>query len=212
MKNITITDKNILIYRIIFTALSWFTIVTGTIISTIENLSILPWFNGFITFTMQTNLLVTIWLTLAILWHKKPQLLEKIRGVIKGAFTLYITITFVFFAILLSPIYQPTELYPAFSNLVLHYITPIAFIVDWVLTETKIRYEWKYLGYWITYPIGYLVFAFLHGTFTGNYIYFFLDIEQLGIMGYTLFITVLIISGLVLGSLYIAVNRKRIKI
>ncbi len=210
MGNFTLSDKNILVYRIIFTVLSWFTIVAGAIISTITYGSILPWFNGFKTFTMQTNLFVTIWFTLAILWHNKPQYLEKITGALKGAFTLYITITFIFFAILLSPSYQPTG-FAAFSNLVLHYITPIAFIVDWVLTETKIRYEWSYLGYWIIYPIGYIVFAFLHGTFTGSYIYFFLDISQLGIVGYTLFVSVLIVSGLVLGSLYIVVNRKRTK-
>jgi len=208
MGNLTLSSKNILIYRIIFTTLSWITILASAIIYTIENGSILPWFNGFKSFTMQTNLIVTVWFTLAILWHNKPQSLQKITGSLKGAFTLYISVTFVFFAILLSPFYRPTG-FAAFSNLILHYITPIAFIVDWVLTETKKRYQWSYLWYWIVYPIGYLVFAFIHGTFTGSYLYYFLDISQLGILGYVLFISLLIGVGLTIGSLYITINRKR---
>ena len=210
MKNITLSSNTILIYRIFFAGLSWFTFIAGAVIYAINYGPILEWFNSFIAFTMQTNLFVTIWLTLAVLLHNKPETLEKITGPLKGALTLYITITFIFFAVLLSPFYQPTG-WAAFSNLVLHYITPIAFIVDWVLTETKLRYKWKYLLYWILYPIGYLVFVFIRGMFTGNYIYYFLDINALGIFGYVVFVSILIAVGLVLGSVYIAINRKRTK-
>ena len=208
MKNITLSSNSILIYRVFFAGLSWFTFIASAVNYGLVYGPILEWFNRFKSFTYQTNLIVTIWLTLAVLWYNKPETLEKITGLLKGAFTLYITITFLFFAVLLAPIYQPTG-FAAFSNLIFHYITPIAFIVDWILTETKLRYKWSDLPYWIIYPICYLVFSFIHGTFTGNYFYFFLDISELGILGYTLFVSVLITVGLVLGSLYIAVNRKR---
>jgi len=208
MKNITLSSNSILIYRVFFAGLSWFTFIASAVNYALIYGPILEWFNRFKSFTYQTNLIVTIWLTLAVLWYNKPETLEKITGLLKGAFTLYITITFLFFAVLLAPIYQPTG-FAAFSNLIFHYITPIAFIVDWILTETKLRYKWSDLPYWIIYPICYLVFSFIHGTFTGNYFYFFLDISELGILGYTLFVSVLITVGLVLGSLYIAVNRKR---
>ncbi|MCK4382418.1 MAG: hypothetical protein KAW66_03910, partial [Candidatus Lokiarchaeota archaeon] len=108
MKNITLSSNTILIYRILFAGLSWFTIIASAVIYALNIGPILEWFNSFKAFTMQTNLMVTIWLTLAILWHNKPETLEKISGLLKGAFTLYITITFIFFAILLAPFYQPT--------------------------------------------------------------------------------------------------------
>ncbi|MHA2129097.1 MAG: Pr6Pr family membrane protein [Promethearchaeota archaeon] len=190
MKLTNLSSNTILIYRIFFAVLSWVTFITSAVIYTVNYGAILPWFNGFKSFSMQTNLMVTIWFTLAILWHKKPSLLEKITGPLKGAFTLYITITFIFFAVLLSPLYQPTG-FAAFSNLVFHYITPIAFMVDWALTEIKVRYQWKHLRYWIIYPIGYLLFAFIHGTFTGQYLYYFLNISELGILIYILFISIL---------------------
>lgn len=209
MKDIKLSKNTILIYRILFAGLSWFTIIAGAVLHVLAGGSILEWFNSFKSFTMQTNLFVTVWLTLAILWHNKPETLKKISGLLKGAFTVYITITLIFFAILLAPFYQPTG-WAAFSNLVLHYITPIAFIVDWILTETKLRYKWKYLLFWVfTYPVCYQAFVIIHGIFTGNYIYYFFNINALGISGVAIFVSIIFTTGIVLGSLYIAINRKR---
>ena len=209
MKDINLPRDTILKYRILVAALSWFTLIASVVNYGLNYGPILEWFNSFKAFTIQTNFMVTIWLTLAILWHNKPETLEKITGPLKGALTVYITITFIFFAVLLSPFYQPTG-FAAFSNIVFHYITPIAFIVDWILTENKSRYKWKYLTYWIlTYPVCYQAFVFIHGTFTGNYIYFFFDINALGILGVALFVSIIFTTGIVLGCLYIAINRKR---
>ena len=154
--------------------------------------------------------MVSVWLILAIVWHNKPESLKKISGPLKGAFTLYITTTFIFFAILLAPFYQPTG-FAAFTNIVLHYLTPIAFIVDWILTETKTKYKWNYLPYWTIYPLSYLLFSFIHGSFTGDYIYPFLNINLLGIPGYIISVSALVGVGIGLGSIYIAINRKRAK-
>ena len=209
MKDINLPRDTILKYRILVAALSWFTLIASVVNYGLNYGPILEWFNSFKAFTIQTNFMVTIWLTLAILWHNKPETLEKITGPLKGALTVYITITFIFFAVLLSPFYQPTG-FAAFSNIVFHYITPIAFIVDWILTENKARYKWKYLLYWIlTYPVFYQTFVIIHGTFTGNYIYYFFNVNVLGILGVALFVSIIFTTGIVLGCLYIAINRKR---
>ena len=208
MRNITPSDKVLLVYRGLLVFLSLFTLITGWTISSITSGLPLIWLNGFKYYTTQTNILVLVWLILAIVWHNKPEALEKISGPIKGALTLFITTTFVFFAILLQASYHPTG-FSAFSNIVLHYLIPIAFIVDWLLTETKIRYKWIYLPYWIIYPVCYLVFSFVHGTLTGDYIYPFLDISQRGILRYIIIVIFLIGVGIAIASLYIAINRKR---
>jgi len=210
MENITLSNKTILVYRICILVLTLFTIITGWSINAIESGIPFIWLNGFKYYTMQTNIMVSVWLILAIVWHNKPESLKKITGPLKGAFTFYITTTFIFFAILLQIFYRPTG-FAAFSNIILHYVTPIAFIVDWVLTETKLKYKWNYLPYWTIYPLCYLLFSFIHGSLTGDYIYPFLNISQLGILGYSLSIFLLVSSGLGLGSMYIAINRKRVK-
>ena len=210
MENITLSNKTILVYRICILVLTLFTIITGWSINAIESGIPFIWLNSFKYYTMQTNIMVSVWLILAIVWHNKPESLKKITGPLKGAFTLYITTTFIFFAILLQIFYRPTG-FAAFSNIILHYVTPIAFIVDWVLTETKLKYKWNYLPYWTIYPLCYLLFSFILGSFTGDYLYPFLNINQLGILGYSLSIFLLVSSGLGLGSMYIAINRKRVK-
>jgi hypothetical protein len=211
MKDFDLSNNTVLIYRIIFGGLSWFTFIAGIIIYGLFYGPFYEWFNSFRAFTIQSNFMVVIWYTLAILWYNKPESLEKITGLLKGAFTAYISITFIFFAILLAPFYHPTG-WAAFSNLVFHYIAPIGFIVDWILTENKTRYKWKYLLYWIgIYPVCYLVFIFIHGAFTGNYIYYFFDINALGIFGVTIFVSIIMTTGIGLGSAYIAINRMRTK-
>lgn len=210
MKNITLTNRIILIYRLIVLTLTLFTIIASWSISSITSGLPFIWLNSFKYYTIQTNLMVSGWLIFAIVWYNKPESLKKITGPLKGAFTLYITTTFIFFAILLQLFYHPTG-FAAFSNIILHYFTPIAFIVDWVLTETKLKYNWNYLTYWTIYPLCYLLFSFIHGSFTGDYIYPFLDISRLGILWYSISICLLVGVGLVLGSIYIAVNRKRAK-
>lgn len=154
--------------------------------------------------------MVTIWLTLAMIWYNKPKYLQKIKGVIKGAFTVYITITLVVFAILLQPFYHPTG-FAAFSNIVLHYITPIIFIVDWVLTETEAKYKWKYLLYWLIYLLGYISFAIILGTFTGDYLYPFLNPGFLGSTIFALMLGILAGGYIFLGSSYIGINKLRVK-
>ena len=196
--------KFILIYRLCFVALSWFTIITGWILAGFPGI-----FVGLKYFTMQTNLMIVVWWTLAILWYNKPETLEKITGKIKGAFTLYITVTFLVFAIALSFLYHPTG-FAAFSNYVLHYIAPIAFIVDWVLTETEVTYEWKYILYWVVYPLGYLTFAMIHGAITkpADYLYPFLNVSEMGTTFFAIAICLLVVVFLGLSSLYIFINRK----
>jgi hypothetical protein len=210
MRNINLSSKTILLYRIVFVGLIWFTIIVGAFINTISTGLPFVWLISFKYYTMQTNLMVSIWFTLAIIWYNRPDSLEKIMGSLKGAFTLYITTTFVFFAILLQVFYHPTG-WAAFSNIILHYVAPIAFIIDWIFTETRIKYKWNYLFYWIIYPISYLVFSMIHGIVSGDYLYPFLDISRLGILRYLISIFFLVGVGIFLACLYIDFNRFRIK-
>ena len=200
--------KIILTFRIFLVALTLYTIIAGWTISAIDSGIPFIWLPGLKYYTIQTNLMVCVWLIFAIIWSNNPEKLKRITGPLKGAITLFITTTFVFFAIFLQALYHPTG-FAAFSNIVLHYLTPILFIVDWILTENEKRYKWKYLPFWTIYPVGYLVFSFIHGSITGDYLYPFLNISFLGITGYTIMISILIGVGLIIGCAYIGINRLR---
>ncbi|MBN1328152.1 MAG: Pr6Pr family membrane protein [Candidatus Heimdallarchaeota archaeon] len=160
-------------------------------------------------YTMQTNLFVAIWFIFSIAFHNKQFYQDKIKGLFKGAVTLYISITFIVFAIALSWTYHPTG-FDAFTNIIIHYIIPIAFIIDWFISEIDIRYKWKYLLFWLIYPLCYLVLSVVHGSITGNYLYYFFDINILEWWKYILFVSTLLLSFLGFGSVLILINIYRI--
>jgi hypothetical protein len=89
-----------------------------------------------------------------------------------------------------------------------HYIIPIAMIIEWILTETDAEYKWSYELYWMIYPIGYLIYSLILGAIFSIYIYPFFDVTILGVPGLLLAIIGLTSFFLLLGCLYIIINRK----
>ena len=53
-------------------------------------------------YTIQTNMLVLIWLTIAIVYWRRESEHPILKPKIKGAFTLYISTTFIIYAVLLA--------------------------------------------------------------------------------------------------------------
>ena len=157
-------------------------------------------------FTMQTNLLAITWLILAIIWSFNDTKMEKLMGKLKGAITLYITVTFLVFAVVLSPLYHPSGI-DGVLNIMLHYIIPIGFIIDWLITEGN-NYQWTFIPYWFCYPIGYLIFALLHGGTIGDYLYPFLNLDTWGIDGLIIRVFILILLFSTLSSIYITISRR----
>ena len=211
MKDWKHTRTLILIYRIILCLLVW----TTLILMFYDGASKYPAaLDGFLRglyayryYTMQTNLFVAIWLTLAIIFHFKPDKLAKIKGTIKGGLTIYIFITFVIFAIMLSDDYNPDKIISIFTNITSHYVIPILFFIDWMFTEKTVQYKWRNLGFWLIYPFLYLILSIVHGTITGKYLYPFLDIPTMGLGKYFLAIGILIIGYIALGSIFVLSNR-----
>ncbi len=203
--------KVITIYRFFFALLGWFTLLLSEFLR-IQNFATNTsslfdlLFGSYRFFTMQTNLFVVLWLTFALIWRNDPEHLSKIMGIIKGGITLYITVTFIVFAVVLSPYYQPTGI-EAFLNLMTHYLLPLAFIGDWILTENN-DYEWRFIPFWFVYPILYLCFAVIHGLTTGSYLYPFLDLGGLGVAVFTINVIILVVFFTFLSSSYILIAKK----
>ncbi|NHJ49375.1 MAG: hypothetical protein FK733_16415 [Asgard group archaeon] len=205
------TRTLILSYRIIFGLLVWITLILMFVKSAMSKADALTGFIAGISsyryYTMQTNLFAAIWFTLAIIFHWKPDKLNKIKGVLRGAITIYITITFVVFAIVLSSMYQPDNPFDIYTNIAIHYVIPMAFLIDWMFTEKTVNYKWLNLVFWTIYPILYLILTIVHGKLTSDYLYPFLDIDEMGIGKYILAVVILLAGFLLFGSLLIVLNR-----
>lgn len=187
------------IIRVIILTLGWSSFIINIALS--GDIALL-----FSTYTMQSNFMVIIWMSSAIIFQEKNSDRPLFSGLIHGAITLYITVTFIIFAILLAPMYHPTGI-GAYTNLSLHYLVPIAFIIDWVLTEMPHEYKWKYILIWLVYPLLYLAFTLVRGAITNNYIYPFLDVNAFGVPIFTAICFALAGFFLGLGALYVFINR-----
>jgi hypothetical protein len=130
--------------------------------------------NTFSYYTIQSNLLVAAALLLGMyyLWTGKPEP----QGVVvfKSGALLWILVTGVVFALLLSGLWQPQGAM-AYVNLSLHYLTPIGMLLNWLLFEPKGRLKPAYLLAWMSYPLLYMLGSWVRGSLTGFYPYWFLN-------------------------------------
>jgi hypothetical protein len=112
---------------------------------------------------------------------------------IRGAATLYLVVTFLVFAVLLSDI--PLGLVLPWVNAVLHQVMPIAVLLDWVFSPPQHRLELRRSLIWLALPIVYLVYALVRGANMGWYPYPFLDPSKVrgygGVAAYCVGVTVL---------------------
>lgn len=168
--------------------------------------AIMVYGNTFSMFTIQSNLLVALWLILSIIYFNKDKEPFVLSSPVRGAVTLYITVTFLIFAFILEPIYHP-EGWMLATNVGLHYIVPIAFIIDWLVTETRKKYKWNYLPFWLIFPVVYLIYTLVRGHFTGFYPYPFLNLNNIDYSRFALNVVLLTALFLLLGSFYILVDR-----
>ena len=60
------------------------------------------------------------------------------------------------------------------TDVILHYVAPILFVSDWLFLVPKETPKAKDTFGWLTYPIVYLAWTFIHGAYPGFYPYPFL--------------------------------------
>lgn len=110
---------------------------------------------------------------------------------VKGAVVMAITVIFLIFNIALAPSYFVDPDYDFFSvsNLVLHYLAPVAVVVDWLVFDRKGLLRWFDPLIWLVIPAAFLLYTLLHAPFIGpifepehsRYPYPFLDVDALGV-------------------------------
>lgn len=128
--------------------------------------------NFFSYFTIESNIFAAVMLIASAL-----MLLKRRQGAgiafLRGAATLYMMITGIVFSILLSG-YDALTAVP-WDNIVLHYIIPIAVLIDWILDPPTRAITFKNATLWLLYPLLYLVYSLVRGLLVDWYPYPFLN-------------------------------------
>lgn len=202
--------KTIQYYRIIYASIGWTAFVLSYIfvLNGVHH-SYGPFqgmFNTLKLFTMQTNLLVLLWATMAVRNKMFGERNPLDKPILRGAMAVYITVTGIVFLTLLRVDYREDGIRNVI-HMVTHYFVPVAYIIDWLLTEKRGVYRFSYILYWLIYPLAYGGIYVIYGLLSGQYAYPFMDI---GKVGYAIFfrnVSLLVIFFMVLSLVFVFANR-----
>lgn len=162
-------------------------------------------------YTIQTNIIVMLWFTRALFRAVKKGENSLSNTPQKTGIMLYISLTFIIYAILLQGLWEPKGM-DAVLAYITHYITPIAMIVDWVYCDFSAEPADKLIKKdalkWLIYPACYVVYAMVYGYLLGRYMYPFLNAPEIGYP--MVFLSIVVISAflLLLGLTAIACSHR----
>jgi hypothetical protein len=134
--------------------------------------------NFFSFFTVISNILASSYLIYFGITNNYSVPSQVFRGVV----TLYMLMTGVIFALLLSGLENVRLTAVPWDNTVLHYIMPIVVVLDWLLLPPKKPLKRSVILLWITVPVIYVVYTMIRGAFVNWYPYPFLNPSNSSLM------------------------------
>jgi hypothetical protein len=126
-------------------------------------------------FTIDSNLLVALTSALVALGRARGPLfrvlwLDALAGII---------VTGIVYQVALAGLYDLHGL-AFFADTMLHKVTPILFVLGWLLVGPRGALTWRTVWWSLAYPLAWLAFTLPRGALTGFYPYPFVDAGALG--------------------------------
>jgi hypothetical protein len=171
----------------------------GAQILTLADAGALNLVNFFSYFTIQSNLIGIVVLLLAARSGRRSEALDWWRG----AAALYLTVTFIVVILLLSNVDVGLQL--VWVDIVLHKVTPIVVVADFLLDPPSHRLTISDGLRWLIYPLAWLGYTLIRGPIASWYPYPFLDPDKAanGYVSVAITSVVILVAGAVLGALLV---------
>lgn len=154
--------------------------------------------NFFSFFTIQSNMFAALMLIIAAYMATKGKSSPRYE-LFRSAGALYMVMTGVIFALLLSGLVARLQTTIPWVNSVLHEIAPAVLLADWLFDRPRFAVTFKRALAWAIYPIIYAGYSLVRGSIVDWYPYPFLDPRHEGYA--TVVVTSLIIAGVVVGTI-----------
>lgn len=151
--------------------------------------------------TILTNIFVALALTLPWLAPQSAFGQFFSRPTVRTAITTYMIIVMAVVYFILRHLTK-LEGWDLVADVILHYVMPVLFVIDWLFLVPKETLKPKDTFGWLTYPIVYIAWTFIHGAYSGFYPYPFLNSGELGharvLLNESGLLAIFLILGLVL--------------
>lgn len=159
-------------YKLVFGLLSLFAVVTEIVVTVGRRT--FDFGNFFSYFTIESNIIAACVLLASGYVTARGRRSQPLSWA-RGAATLYMVITGLVFAILLSGIKDVHFTAVPRDNIILHYIMPVAVLLDWLIDAVPKRIPFRQGLRWIIYPLVYVGYTLVRGPIVGWYPYPFLN-------------------------------------
>ena len=137
--------------------------------------------NFFSFFTIQSNLIAVaaLFALVLVVPAQRTPLFDGARN----AAVLYMAITGVVFALLLSGLQEDLQTSASWVDFVVHKLMPVVLVADWLVDRPRHRLpRWAVLA-WLAYPLAWLGYTLVRGASADWYPYPFVDGSDLGYGG-----------------------------
>jgi hypothetical protein len=190
--------KSAKIFALVAASIAWFGVLTQFYLIILNRVVSIPEtiLRFFAYFTINTNILVALCFTFIGLGSKTRTGRFFSRPSTVTAITVYIIIVGIVYNTILRSLWQPQG-FQMIVDEILHSVTPVLFILFWVIFTPTEELKWKYAFSWLVYPLVYIFYALTVGAVTKFYPYLFVDVNR---HGYT---KALSNTGLVLFAIFL---------
>lgn len=167
--------------------------------------------NFFAYLTVQSNIAFVVVSVaaglIALLSRADPRWLTTARAIVLS-YTMTAGIVFAF--LLQQAGQRGVRVDVPWSDIVLHFVLPVAALVDWLVAPGRGRALPRTIWFAITYPIIWGVLTLVRGSIVGWYPYFFLDPAQVGGIGeFALYSTFALAVFAAVAALLVWISRSR---
>jgi hypothetical protein len=159
-------------------------------------------------FTVLTNLLICVSLTLSLLAPASRLGKAFSRPDVVTGIAANIAFVGLSYHFLLRDIWNPQGA-RLLADVLLHYVVPALYILYWWLDSARTALRWTQPLIWSMYPTVYLAYSLIRGRVVGSYPYPFIDVADVG-YGRTILNSIgLLFMFISLGLLFVALGRMR---
>ena len=162
--------------------------------------------NYFSFFTILTNILVALALTGPLMSPGRRVARWTAGEGVRAAIAMYIVVVGVVYHFLIAPYWKPEGLTLG-VNLVLHYVMPVAFLLDWLWFTLKGRLRWIDPLKWLAFPLVYAGWTLAHGLTTHWWPYGFVNVDMLGLGRVLAIFAGLLVFFLLVGLALVGLDR-----
>jgi hypothetical protein len=195
----------LIVYRYFFGLLTLMALVAQA--AYMGQLSVLNTVNFLSYFTNLSNLFVSavfIFSAFYLINRREP---SRMDDIVRGASVLYMLVTGVVYATLLSG--EDLGLLLPWVNVQLHFIMPLAVLADWLIQPQRSKLTVKQTAWWLVFPVVFLAYTLVRGSFVDWYPYPFLNpVETGGYGGVAIYCLAILAVFAVLGWLLMLAGNK----